>query len=94
MKELIKQKLNVESMSQAEVRLNLARNTLNSWFSNNTINAKVEIALLKLGLKEDERLKNRIEKLKIDYKNKKLYKESYERSMQNIKALLEEIEAV
>ncbi|EPN5613452.1 hypothetical protein ACUA12_000807 [Campylobacter jejuni] len=68
MKEAIKQKLGVSSITEAGLKLNLAHNVLNSWLSNNLTNAKVEIALLKLGLREDERLIKRIEKLKSEYK--------------------------
>ncbi|HDZ5005836.1 TPA: hypothetical protein RTG46_000953 [Campylobacter jejuni] len=93
MKERIKQKLGVKNITEAEVRLNLAFNTLNSWLSNNLTNAKVEIALLKLGLREDERLVKRIEKIKKEYKKNEFYKQAYEKSMEEIKALLEEIEA-
>ncbi|EKG1897594.1 hypothetical protein O2N95_001423, partial [Campylobacter jejuni] len=56
MKQAIKQKLGVSSITEAGLKLNLAHNVLNSWLSNNLTNAKVEIALLKLGLREDERL--------------------------------------
>ncbi|ECP8550827.1 hypothetical protein FU371_02205 [Campylobacter jejuni] len=94
MKEAIKQKLGVENIIEAEIRLNLAFNTLNNWLCNNLTNAKVEIALLKLGLREDERLIKRIEKLKSEYKKNEIRKQAYEKSMKEIKVLLEEIEAV
>lgn len=93
MKENIKQKLGVENITEAEIRLNLAFNTLNNWLCNNLTNSKVEIALLKLGLREDKRLIKRIEKLKSEYKKNEFYKQTYEKSMKEIKALLEEIEA-
>ncbi|ELK0910196.1 hypothetical protein QJG57_001953, partial [Campylobacter coli] len=48
---------------------------------------------LKLGLREDERLIKRIEKLKSEYKKNEIRKQAYEKSMKEIKALLEEIEA-
>ncbi|ECP7230432.1 TPA: hypothetical protein R4790_000613 [Campylobacter jejuni] len=93
MKQAIKQKLGVSSITEAGLKLNLAHNVLNSWLSNNLTNAKVEIALLKLGLREDERLIKRIEKLKSEYKKNEIRKQDYEKSMKEIKALLEEIEA-
>ncbi|EOI1638546.1 hypothetical protein ACMGYP_000257 [Campylobacter jejuni] len=93
MKQAIKQKLGVSSITEAGLKLNLAHNVLNSWLSNNLTNAKVEIALLKLGLREDERLIKRIEKLKSEYKKNEIRKQVYEKSMKEIKALLEEIEA-
>lgn len=93
MKKAIKQKLGVSSITEAGLKLNLAHNVLNSWLSNNLTNAKVEIALLKLGLREDERLIKRIEKLKSEYKKNEIRKQGYEKSMKEIKALLEEIEA-
>ncbi|HEF3327500.1 TPA: hypothetical protein R9A66_000551 [Campylobacter jejuni] len=93
MKKAIKQKLGVSSITEAGLKLNLAHNVLNSWLSNNLTNAKVEIALLKLGLREDERLIKRIEKLKSEYKKNEIRKQTYEKSMKEIKALLEEIEA-
>ncbi|EMB8211643.1 hypothetical protein VAG95_000602 [Campylobacter coli] len=93
MKEEIKQKLGVSSITEAGLKLNLAHNVLNSWLSNNLTNAKVEIALLKLGLREDERLIKRIEKLKSEHKKNEIRKQAYEKSMKEIKALLEEIEA-
>ncbi|EAI4694143.1 hypothetical protein BEE15_01780 [Campylobacter jejuni] len=93
MKKAIKQKLGVSSITEAGLKLNLAHNVLNSWLSNNLTNAKVEIALLKLGLREDERLIKRIEKLKSEYKKNEIRKQDYEKSMKEIKALLEEIEA-
>ncbi|EHU5971540.1 hypothetical protein THG47_001834, partial [Campylobacter jejuni] len=72
MKQAIKQKLGVSSITEAGLKLNLAHNVLNSWLSNNLTNAKVEIALLKLGLREDERLIKRIEKLKSEYKKNEI----------------------
>ncbi|AAW35755.1 hypothetical protein QD360_000122 [Campylobacter jejuni] len=93
MKQAIKQKLGVSSITEAGLKLNLAHNVLNSWLSNNLTNAKVEIALLKLGLREDERLIKRIEKLKSEYKKNEIRKQAYEKYMREIKVLLEEIEA-
>lgn len=80
MKQAIKQKLGVSSITEAGLKLNLAHNVLNSWLSNNLTNAKVEIALLKLGLREDERLIKRIEKLKASIKRTK----SVSKPMKNI----------
>lgn len=94
MKEAIKQKLGVSSITEAGLKLNLAHNVLNNWVCNNLTNAKVEIALLKLGLREDERLIKRIEKLKSEYKKNEIRKQAYEKFMKEIKVLLKEIEAV
>ncbi|TKX32404.1 hypothetical protein [Campylobacter aviculae] len=92
--EKIKQILDVGTIAEAEKKLDLTNRTLSVWLSTPTKrNSKVETALLKLGIRDDERLMQRIEDLKSEYKKNVTFKEAHERAITQIKALLEEIEA-
>ncbi|EJM0816312.1 hypothetical protein NNT63_000356 [Campylobacter jejuni] len=94
LEEKIKQILDVKTIVEIEKKLDLKDRTLYVWLTTPTKrNSKVEIALLKLGIRDDERLIQRIEALKDEYKKNVTFKEAHERAITQIKALLEKIEA-